>query len=114
MFLKSNIDMSDSVQYIINETGERVGVVYVQLSSSLTSDPECLVGLDLDQLQALASCKLAQKRLDDLVTRNAQSLLSGDELAELDELLAKADQLTILKTRAKYTSDKLSLVFNRH
>jgi hypothetical protein len=37
------------------------------------------------------------------VTRNAESLLCADEVAELDELLAKTDQLTILKTRARYT-----------
>jgi hypothetical protein len=30
-------------------------------------------------------------------------LLSTDEIAELDDLLAKADRLTLLKTRARYT-----------
>ena len=69
-------------------------------------DEECLVGLSVNELQALATCKLAvidQNRLDDLVARNAESLLCTDEVAELDDLLAKADQLTILKTRARYT-----------
>ncbi|WP_242034630.1 hypothetical protein [Microcystis flos-aquae] len=63
-------------------------------------------GLSVDELKALASCQLSlveQTRLDDLVTRNAESLLCADEVAELDELLAKTDQLTILKTRARYT-----------
>jgi hypothetical protein len=37
------------------------------------------------------------------VARNAESLLCADEVAQLDDLLAKADRLTILKTRARYT-----------
>lgn len=103
--------MSKPVQYVTNEQGERVGVLldwntYSRLANSLELDEECLVGLSVDELKALASCKLAvsdQTRLDDLVSRNAASLLCTDEVAELDDLLAKADQLTILKTRARYT-----------
>ena len=103
--------MSEPLQYITNEQGNRVGVLldwntYTRLANPLELDKECLVGLSVDELKALASCKLAvaeQTRLDDLVTRNAESLLCADEVAELDELLAKADQLTILKTRARYT-----------
>jgi hypothetical protein len=45
----------------------------------------------------------AQSRLDELLQRNAQGLLGDDEQRELDRLLARVDQLTILKTRAKYT-----------
>ncbi|WP_364305839.1 hypothetical protein, partial [Moorena sp. SIO4A5] len=63
------------------------------------------LGLSVDELEALATCKLAvadQTRLDDLVARNVESLLCTDEVAELDDLLGKADQLTILKTRARY------------
>lgn len=37
------------------------------------------------------------------MAKNSESLLCADEIAELDSLLAKADQLTILKTRARYT-----------
>ena len=103
--------MSKSVQYITNEQGKRVGVlldlnVYYRLANPLGLDEECLVGLSVDELEALASCKLAmadQTYLDDLVARNAQSLLCADEVTQLDELLTKADQLTILKTRARYT-----------
>ena len=102
---------SKPVQYVTNEQGERVGVLldlntYSRLANPLGLDRECLVGLSVDELNALASCKLAmtdQARLDDLVTRNAESLLYADEIAELDDLLAKADQLTLLKTRARYT-----------
>ncbi len=104
-------DMSEPVQYITNQQGERVGVLldwqtYARFSQLLVLDEECLGGLSLDELEALASCKLAladQARLDDLVARNAESLLHPDEVAELDHLLIKADQLTILKTRARYT-----------
>jgi len=103
--------MSEPMQYVTNEQGERVGVLldwqtYARYAQRLALNEECLVGLSLDELQALASCKLAladQTRLDDLLGRNAASLLAADELAELDDLLAKADQLTVLKTRARYT-----------
>lgn len=107
--------MPEPVQYVTNEAGERVGVLldlstYAQLANPTGLDRECLVGLSVDELNALASCRLAvvdQARLDDLVARNAESLLSSDEVAELDDLLAKADQLTIVKTRAKYTLQHL-------
>ena len=59
-----------------------------------------MVGLSVEEFNALASCKLAvldQARLDDLVAKNAESLLCVNETAELDDLLAKAE------TRARYT-----------
>lgn len=103
--------MKQLLQYVTNEQGERVGVLldwntYSRLANPLGLDEDCLLGLSVDELKALASCKLAvadQTRLDDLVARNAESLLCDDEVDELDELLAKADQLTIIKTRARYT-----------
>ena len=103
--------MSELVKYVTNEQGERIGVLvdwttYTRFAQLLEMDEEYLHGLSMDELKALASCKLAlvdQTRLDDLVARNTRSLLGGDEVAELDDLLAKADQLTILKTRAQYT-----------
>jgi hypothetical protein len=103
--------MSELVQYVTNQQGERVGVLldwhtYSRLVNPLGLDEECLFGLSVDELKALASCKLAvaeQTHLDNLVTRNAESLLCADEVAQLDDLLAKADRLTILKTRARYT-----------
>ncbi|NEQ63587.1 MAG: hypothetical protein F6K53_42295 [Moorea sp. SIO4A1] len=102
--------MTSLLQYVTNEQGERVGVLldwntYSRLANPLGLDEECLVGLSVDELKALATCKLAvadQTRLDDLVARNVESLLCTDEVAELDDLLGKADQLTILKTRARY------------
>ena len=70
------------------------------------SNSELLVGLSHEELEALADSMLvpsAQSRLDDLLERNAQGRLGPDEEAELDLLLTRVDQLTILKTRAKYT-----------
>jgi hypothetical protein len=67
---------------------------------------ELLTGLSVDELEALADSLLApaaQSRLDDLLARRSEKLLSAEEDSELDTLLQKTDQLTILKTRARYT-----------
>ena len=107
--------MSSSRRYITNEQGERIGVLldldeYQQITRQLrrpdASDPEILIGLSEAELQALAHSILAsaeQSRLDDLLTRNTEGQLSETEQAELDRLLNDIDQLTILKTRARYT-----------
>lgn len=107
--------MSEQVRYVTNEQGERVGVlvdleVYNRLTNPLALDAECLTGLSPAELQALAESMLApaaQACLDDLLARNTQTQLSVDEIAELDRLLAQVDQLTILKTRARYTLKRL-------
>jgi hypothetical protein len=107
--------MSQQTQYVINDRGERVGVIldieaYQKLASSLTSDPEYLSSLSVDELQALAEIQIAiasQSRLDDLLARNKESQLSADEVAELDYAIAQVDRLTILKTRARYTLKRL-------
>jgi hypothetical protein len=70
------------------------------------SDSELLTGLSVEELEALADSLLApaaQSRLDDLLARRAEGPLAATEESELDRLLAKADQLTVLKTRARYT-----------
>jgi hypothetical protein len=72
----------------------------------LSSESEVLVGLSVDELEALADSLLApaaQERLDDLLARKQEKLLEAGEERELDGLLQKVDQLTILKTRARYT-----------
>jgi hypothetical protein len=72
----------------------------------MNSDSELLIGLSHDELEALADSMLApsaQCRLDELLERNAEHRLGADEHRELDRLLARVDQLTILKTRARYT-----------
>ena len=69
-------------------------------------DSELLVGLSIAELEALADSLLApaaQARLDDLLARQKERQLSAGEESELDGLLQKVDQLTILKTRARYT-----------
>ena len=101
--------MPETLQYITNEQGDRIGVVldldtYSRLTPAL--DPEYLIGLNIEELKALASCKLAltdQNHLDQLIYRNTQNSLSEGELDDLDDLLEKVDHLTILKTRARYT-----------
>jgi hypothetical protein len=72
----------------------------------MDSTSEVLIGLSVEELEALADSLLApaaQARLDDLLVRKKEKPLSAGEGAELDGLLQKADQLTILKTRARYT-----------
>ena len=72
----------------------------------MSSDSELLVGVSDAELEALADSMLApaaQARLDVLLGRKAENPLAQEEESELDILLARVDQLTILKTRARYT-----------
>ena len=102
--------MSEQLHYITDDKGERIGVLldmeeYGRLTKQVM-DRDILTGLSQAELQALARSMLAptaQARLDELLARNAESLLSVEEIVELDQLLEHIDQLTILKTRAKYT-----------
>ena len=48
-------------------------------------------------------------RPDELLTRHGEGAPSGDEVRELDRMLDLADQLTILKTRARYTLSQLKV-----
>jgi len=103
--------MLEQVRYITNEGGQRVGVLldwetYDRLIHPLLLDGECLVGLSKPELEALAESQLAlsdRDRLDDLLGRNADGRLSASEIEALDRLLERIDQLTILKTRARYS-----------
>jgi hypothetical protein len=102
--------MSESVQYITNTQGDRVGVLlnletYQQLTN-LSADTELLIGLSLDELQALAETSLSPKsqiQLDKLLMKNSENQLSNEESETLDKLLAQVDQLNIIKTKARYT-----------
>ncbi len=72
----------------------------------MNGDSERLIGLSHEELEALADSMLApsaQMRLDELLEKNAEYQLGVGEQGELDDLLAKVDHLTILKTRARYT-----------
>ncbi|MEH2377206.1 hypothetical protein [Nostoc sp.] len=102
--------MSDSVQYVTNPQGEKVGVLldletYQQLTN-LCVDSELLISLNIDELQALAESSLspkAQIQLQELLIKNSENYLSNEETETLDRLLTQVDQLNILKTRARYT-----------
>ena len=67
---------------------------------------ELLTELSIDELEALADSLLApsaQARLDHLLACKREQPLTPDELTEMDRLLQQVDQLTLLKTRARYT-----------
>lgn len=69
-------------------------------------DVELLTSLSDEELEALANSTLApvsQSRLDELLAMNVEHELDDDGQAELECLLARVDQLTIVKTRARYT-----------
>ena len=104
--------MAGAMQYITNEQGERVGVIldletYQRLSCAQTPETsELLVNLSLEELEALANSALTiddQQYLDSLLAKNKDSRLSGEESENLDKLLARVDQLNLLKARAQYT-----------
>ena len=103
--------MAQYAQYVTDEQGARIGVLldmeaYHKLAIPLNSDPDYLSDLNIDELQALAEIQIAitsQSQLDELLIKNAESQLSADEIKELDRLIVQVDQLTILKTRARYT-----------
>ena len=70
------------------------------------TDVELLTSLSDEELEALANSTLAptsQDRLDELLTKNSENGLDDADQAELECLLARVDQLTIVKTRARYT-----------
>ena len=70
----------------------------------MENDPEMLVGLSVGELEALSDSLLApsaQVRLNELLARNAQHQLEAAEVSELDRLLERVDQVTVLKTRGR-------------
>ncbi len=106
--------MVQDVRYVTDESGKRVSVLLdLETYNRLTTthnDPELLTGLSNDELVALAESALsldAQSQLHDLLNRNAEEVLSGDDLAILDQLLARVDDLNVLKARARYTLNHL-------
>jgi hypothetical protein len=65
-----------------------------------------LRGMSLAELQVLAEAVIApahQKALARLLEKNRIASLAPEEEAALDELLAQADQIGLLKARAQYT-----------
>jgi hypothetical protein len=72
----------------------------------IAHDPELLLGLSEEELEALAEGLLfpsAQGRFNALLKLNAEGPLGEAERVELDRLLEQVDQLTILRTRARFT-----------
>ncbi len=72
----------------------------------MSNESEVLLGLSSGELEALADGMLApslQTRLDDLMARSKEDRLTPEEDMELDRLLTRVDQLTLVKTRARYT-----------
>jgi hypothetical protein len=62
--------------------------------------------MSLGELRALADAVVApgsQQRLHDLLEKNRNSNLSPEEEQILDALLDEADQVALLKARARYT-----------
>lgn len=108
--------MNEPIRYITNEKGDRVGVVldlatYQRLTNAPRHDPECLLNLSLAELEALSESKLAptkQENLSALLEKNKDSQLSSEENTLLDLLLEQVDNLTILKTKARYTLEHLN------
>ena len=67
---------------------------------------ELLTSLSEEELEALACSALtpaAQDRLNELLELNRSGALIDKTRAELDELVARIDQLNIIKARARYT-----------
>jgi hypothetical protein len=99
------------IQYITNEQGQKTGVLldvatYQQLLERKPTDPDLLVGISEAELEALATSQLApasQLLLAELLAKQKDDTLTAAESEELDKLLSQIDQLTILKTRARYT-----------
>jgi hypothetical protein len=105
------------VQYLINEAGQRTGVVlnwesYQALQqASHAADPDLLIGLSQPELQALGAGMLAaphQERLNILQEHQREGQLSADEARELDDLLERIDSMNTLKARARYTLQHLA------
>jgi hypothetical protein len=78
--------MANSVRYITNEQGERIGVLldlddYRQLTRLSATDPDLLQGLSDEELQALAQSALApadQSRMDDLLALRSHCLAASN------------------------------------
>ena len=72
----------------------------------MKNELELVTSLSEEELEALANSVLApsaQSRLDTLLEKKSDGLLTTLESSELDALLSQVDQLTILKTRSRFT-----------
>jgi hypothetical protein len=72
----------------------------------MTSELKILPDVSPTALKALANSMLVpqtQSRLEQLLVRNAEGLLSAAEVKELDSIVEQIDELNLLKARAEYT-----------
>jgi hypothetical protein len=100
-----------ATRFITDDQGQRVGVLldlatYEALLRSRSQDTELLQDLSAAELAALAGSKLTpdvQGRLNELLAKQADGVLSEDEAQVLEKLLEQVDHLNILKARAHYT-----------
>lgn len=107
--------MVQDVRYVTDELGERVAVLldlatYQRLMAT-HNDPELLTGLNHEELVVLAESALsidAQSQLHNLLSQNAEGELVAEDLATLNQLLARVDDLNLLKARARYTLQQLN------
>lgn len=77
-----------------------------KVSPASTAVLEPLPGMSIGELSALAEAIVApgkQASLQALLEKNRGGALDQKEEATLDELLAQADQIGLLKARARYT-----------
>jgi hypothetical protein len=80
--------------------------IIVAAEKTMNGNADLLTGMSDEELEALADSMLspsAQTRLDCLLELNSEGRLPASDEQELDRLLARVDQLSILKTRARYT-----------
>jgi uncharacterized protein YceH (UPF0502 family) len=74
------------------------------------SNLDSLTNLSKSDLETLANIMVPpefQNKLSDLLAKNHEGKICESELADLDEMLAEVDHLTLLKARAKYTLQQL-------
>ena len=112
------MELTQTVQYITRENGQRVGVVlawedFRSIQARLLDDKDLLHGLSEIELNALSEGVLSvehQERLSALLERNRDQALTSTEAEQLDHYLEQIDSLNILKARARLTLQHLHQV----
>ena len=95
-------------RFVTNDQGQAIEVVldvstYERLLRSQSGDPKLLRDFSREQLEALAKSTLTtaeEDKLHSLVEKKKSGLLSGEEAAQLHEVLEQVDQLALVKARA--------------
>jgi hypothetical protein len=85
-----------------------LGAIYMKGRAGMSDEISLMV--TPEGLTALAGMGLApksQSRLDELLAKNVEDKLSGEETKELDQLLIQVDELNLLKARAAATLQRI-------